>query len=133
MNGDSNTISDNLCDLKLFVFDFSLLAESIDCNDWFIDLEVSIHMSCNKNWLKNFHEKDDGRKIYLGNNRSHDVKGCGYISVQLPNGHVKQLSNVMYVPRIKKNMISVSAITDQGLKVEFLKGGCQVKGYEKSK
>ena len=33
--------------------------------------------------------------IYLGDNSSHDVKGCGDISVQLPNGHVKKLSNVM--------------------------------------
>ena len=73
-----------------------------DCNDWFIDSRASIHMSCHRNWFKNFQEHNDGRKIYLGDNRSHDVKGCGDISVQSPNGHVKELSNVMYVPRIKK-------------------------------
>ena len=84
-------------------------------------------MSCHRNWFKNFQEKNDGRKICLGDNRSHDVKGCDDISVQLPNGHVKQLFNVMYVLGIKKNLIFVSTIVVQGLKVKFLKTNFQVK------
>ena len=64
VNDDSDTISDNLHDLILIFPNFGLSVESSDCNDWFIDLEAPIHMSCNKNWLKNFQEKDDGRKIY---------------------------------------------------------------------
>ena len=97
VNG-KDTISDNLHDLKLFVSYYALSSKSSDCNDWFIDSGASIHMSCHKIWLKNFQEKDDGRKIYLRDNRSHDVKGCGDISLQLPNDHVKKLSNVMHVP-----------------------------------
>jgi hypothetical protein len=45
----------------------------------------------------------------------------------LPNGCVKQIQNVMYVPGIKKNLISVSTIIDQDLKVEILKLHCVVK------
>ena len=55
VNSHQDTItSDNLHDLKLFVSDFSLSVESSDCNDWFIDSEASIHMSCHKSWIKIF-------------------------------------------------------------------------------
>ena len=33
----------------------------------------------------------------------------------------------MYVPRIKKDLISISTITDQNLKVEFYKSYCVIK------
>ena len=45
----------------------------------------------------------------------------------LPNGSVRHIRNVVYVLGIKKNLISVSTITDQNLKVEFFKNYCIVK------
>ena len=45
----------------------------------------------------------------------------------LSNDTVFHICNVVYVPRIKKNLISVSTITDQNLKVEFFKNYCIVK------
>ena len=65
VNSD-DPISDNLHDLKLFVANYALSAESSDCNDWFIDSGASIHMSSHRHWFKNFQEHNDGRKIYIG-------------------------------------------------------------------
>ena len=45
----------------------------------------------------------------------------------LPNGIVLDIRNAVYVPGIKKNLISVSTITDQNLKVEFFKNYYIVK------
>ena len=45
----------------------------------------------------------------------------------LSNGTFHHILNVVYVPGIKKKMISVSTITDQDLKVEFFKNHCIVK------
>jgi hypothetical protein len=47
--------------------------------------------------------------------------------VTLPNGIVRHIRNVVYVPGIKKNLIFVSTITDQNLKVEFFKNYYIVK------
>jgi hypothetical protein len=47
--------------------------------------------------------------------------------VNLPNGQLRHIHNVMYVPGIKKNLIYVSTITDNNLKVEFGKLRCVVK------
>eukprot|EP00253_Pinus_taeda_P027307 PITA_27307 len=54
------------------------------------------------------------------------IKGCG-IPVKLPSGDIKHLKNVLYVPGIKKNLISVSMITDQDMQVQFFKNGCVIQ------
>jgi hypothetical protein len=84
-------------------------------------------MTCNKNWYANFKETWNGASIYLGDDCAHQIKGYGDILVTLPNGIVHHIHNVVYVPRIKKNLISVSTNTYQNLKVEFFKNYCIVK------
>jgi hypothetical protein len=84
-------------------------------------------MTCNKLWYTNFKETQNGANIYLGDDRAHQIKGYRDIPMTLSNGTVHHIHNVVYVPGIKKNLISVSTITDQNLKVEFFKNYCIVK------
>jgi hypothetical protein len=121
------TMNDDFKNLKLFISYVALFAKIDDSNAWFVYSGASIHMSCNKNWFENYHETSNGANIYLGDDHSHQIRGYGDVSVTLPNGCVKQIQNVMYVPSIKKNLISVSTVTYQDLKVEFLKSHCVVK------
>ena len=103
--------------LRLFISKHAFSIEKDDENAWFIDSGASSHMSCNKYWYDEYYEKYDGTHIYLGDNRSHKVLGYGVISVNLPGGHFKQIHNVMYVPGIKKNLISISVITNNDMKL----------------
>lgn len=84
-------------------------------------------MSCKRDWFDTYHEVNNGGNIYLGDNISHEIKGYGDISVMMPNGQEKQIQNAVYVPGLKKNLIYVSTITDQHLKVEFVKSHSLVK------
>jgi hypothetical protein len=68
--------------------------------------------------------------IYLGYNRSHKIQGYGLISVNLPNGQLRQIHDMMYVLGIKKNLIYVSTITDNNLKVKFGKLRCVVNDVQ---
>jgi hypothetical protein len=114
-------------DLRLFVSNAALSAETDDSDAWFVDSGASVHMTCNKLWYTNFKETQNGANIYLGDDRAHQIKGYRDIPVTLSNGTVCHIHNVVYVPGIKKNLISVSTITDQNLKVEFFKNYCIVK------
>jgi hypothetical protein len=114
-------------DLRLFVSNTALYVETDDSDAWFVDSGASVHMTCNKNWYVNFKETHNGASIYLGDECAHQIKGYGDIPVTLPNGTIRHIRNVVYVPGIKKNLISVSTITDQNLKVEFFKNYCIVK------
>jgi hypothetical protein len=98
-----------------------------DVDAWFVDSGASVHMTCNKKWYTNFKETQNGANIYLGDDRAHQIKGYKDILVTLSNGTVHHIHNVVYVPEIKKNLIYVSTITDQNLKVEFFKNYCIVK------
>ena len=97
---------------------------------WFIDSSSSTHMSCNKELYDEYYDNIDGTHIYLGDNGSHKFQGYVLISVNLPNGQLRQIHNVMYVPSIKRNLISVSTITNNNLKVEFGKLRCVVKDVQ---
>jgi hypothetical protein len=121
------TICDDFKNLKLFVSYVALSKDTDDVNSRFIDSGASIHMSCNRNWFDTYHENSNGAHIYLGDDRYHEIKGHGYVFVTLPTDEVKQIHNVMYVSGIKKNLISVSTIAYQDLKVEFFKSRCVFK------
>ena len=50
--------------------------------------------------------------------------------MNLPKGQLRQIHDVMYVPSIKKNLIYISTLTDNNLKVEFGKLRCVVKDIQ---
>lgn len=109
---------------RLFMADHD---ENVDADIWYVDSGASTHMTGNKHWLEDFKEINEGAQIYLGDDRSHQIKGCGKVFVILPNGNIKQIHNVMYVPSVTKNSISISMIIDEDLKVEFFKSNCYIK------
>jgi hypothetical protein len=111
----------------LFVSDVVLSTNIVDVNTWFIDSNASIHMTCNRNWFETYHENSNDAHIYLGDDRSHEIKGFGDVCMNLHTGEVKQIHNVMYVSSIKKNLISVSTIEDHDLKFDFVNSQCVVK------
>lgn len=115
------SISDAFKNLRLFVYDVALYAETNNIISWFIDSCASIHMDCNKYWFNEYYDNIHGTYVYLGDKRSLKVQGYGIICVNFPNGQERQIHNVMYVPGIKNNLIFVSTIVDQDLKVEFVK------------
>jgi len=87
----------------------------------FVDSGASSHMTDKNKWFRNFRESNTGVKVYLGDDRGYEIKGYGDVLVTLPDGNIRNISNVWYVLGTKKNLISVSKITNQDLKVEFFK------------
>jgi len=105
----------------------TLTTEEDESDIWFVDSGASSHMTGKKKCFKNFRESNTGVKVYLGDNRGYEIKGHGDFRVPLPDGKIRNISDVWYVPGIKKNLISASKITDQDLKVEFFKSHCIIK------
>jgi len=50
------------------------------------------------------------------------VRGLGKTSFQLETGDRLHMSNVLYVPGLKKNLLSISASEDKGYRVAFVDG-----------
>ena len=105
--------------IRMFISDFALLAKEDEADTWFVDSSAYIHMTGNNHLFEDFKETNSGSNIYLGDDRGYQIKGYGNIPVVFPDGNIRHIHNVMYVPRIKKNLISISTVTHQNVKVEF--------------
>ena len=101
--------------------------ENIEADIWYVDSRASTHMTRNKQWFEDFKKTKSGAKIYLGDDRGYQIKRHGNVPIILPDENIRHIQNMMYVPRINKNLIFVSMIIDQNLKVEFYKSYCVVK------
>jgi len=78
-------------------------------------------MTCNRHWFENFKETSSGSNIYLSDDRGYQIKEYRNIPVVLLDDTIRHIQNVMHIPKIKKNLIFVSTLRDQNLKVEFFK------------
>ena len=64
-------------------------------------------------------EKDSHLRVVVGDDANYTVKGSGATSLQLETNDTPHLSDVLYVPGMKRNIVSISALEDKGYKVAF--------------
>jgi len=101
--------------------DLSLAAMEMSSHDngWYVDSEATKHMSNRKEWYERLEAVDASSSVTLGDNSKCAVKGKGAIPIQTAEGSTRALQNVLYIPNLCKNLLSVSAMTKQKMKVEF--------------
>ena len=79
------------------------------------------------NTLKNYQKFEHEEPVTLGDGKTVAAIGKGDIEIQLNNGKTHILKNVLCVPRLSCNLLSVGAAADYGYKIEFTKKGCCFK------
>ena len=50
------------------------------------------------------------------------TKGYGYVFFQLQSGNIFHIDEIIYVPGLKKNLISVAVLESKGYSIAFTKG-----------
>ncbi|MCO5568549.1 hypothetical protein L7F22_022248 [Adiantum nelumboides] len=71
-----------------------------------------------------------GKKVTCANNASYPIKGVGKILITISDGSDLCLPDVLYVPGIKKNLLFVSSLAKNGLRVIFEDDRCIVRDRE---
>jgi hypothetical protein len=56
----------------------------------------------------------------LGDDVSYEIKGIGSVTFHLQSGIILHINDVLYVPGLTKNLISVGVLEDHGHKVLFM-------------
>ena len=67
-------------------------------------------------------EDDLELHIQLGNIAKYPVKGHGTMQFQVESGGSFDAQEVLYVPSLKKNLLSISVMEDKGYEVNFQRG-----------
>ena len=88
---------------------------------WYVDSAAIAHMCKNKEFFTEYHFFVNPRPIFLGN-------GAHIMAIAIGNVKIREgiIHNVLHVPLIKKNLLSVDALDIAGIKVVFSKGLCEL-------
>ncbi|KAG8490786.1 hypothetical protein CXB51_014006 [Gossypium anomalum] len=97
--------------------DGELLVASVNdskvSEEWILDSGCTFHMSPNRDWFTTYETVSEG-VVLMGNNASCKIAGVGTIKVKMFDGVVRTLSDVRYVPELKRNLISLSTLDSKG-------------------
>ena len=72
-----------------------------------------------KDSLSCFVQKDSPQKVKLGDDYQYPIKGMGEASYKLDSRKSMKMKDVLYVPYLKNNIISISTLDKKGFRVAF--------------
>ena len=64
-------------------------------------------------WFIDLREVDGGQ-VLLGNNKSCKIRGIGSVCIRNFDGSVRTLTEVRYIPDLKRNLISLGMLDSSG-------------------
>jgi hypothetical protein len=89
---------------------------------WLIDSGASKHMMGYPYSLSNLIKKDSPHKVKLGDDYQYPIKGVGEASFKLDSGKLMKVKDVLLVPGLRKNLLSISALEEKGFIISFVDG-----------
>jgi hypothetical protein len=107
---------------RISLLHYSTLTGMIEYDMWIINSGASRHMTGDQARLSNLNEKKTSYKVELGDKITYPVKGFGQASIKLKTCNNVQLRNVLYVPSLEKNLVSISFLEDKGNKIALVDG-----------
>lgn len=97
---------------------------------WIIDSGATSHMCCDKKSFAALYQIKDPIEVMVGDGRALTAVGKGdvVLDVVLPNSESKSctLHDVLYVPELSYNLVSVAKVSQKGKIVKFTKNACYV-------
>jgi len=87
-----------------------------------VQLGASFHMTGNKKIFSHLKEKDMQFQIELGDDDQYAARGVGIFSFQRELGNPLHLKDVLYVPGLRQNLVSVATLEDKGYDIIFSRG-----------
>ena len=94
---------------------------------WIIDSGALRHMTYDKTYLEDYQEFHDKEFVTLGDGKTVHSHGKGNVKLQLNQGRTGTLKDVLYVPKLSCNLLSVGRAADQNMTVKFDQDKCYFK------
>jgi len=80
---------------------------------WYLDSGCSNHMTCHKEWLINF-DAAKKSKVRFADDSYLEVEGSGDVVILRKNGSKAVISDVLFVPKMKCNLLSIGQLVQKG-------------------
>ncbi|KAM2808794.1 hypothetical protein PS2_043635 [Malus domestica] len=97
----------------IYVCEESNLIE-IPANSWWFDTGASVHIT---NSLQGFKQQKQSNSynVFVGEGTKVLVEAVGIVQLKFETGFVLQLENVLYVPLMRRSLLSASKLVQQGI------------------
>lgn len=97
------------------------IASTVMGSMWYLELSASFHMTECRYFFSDVEEKCLYMHIDMMDDRRYSATGIGTITLKKELGFPLRLKGVMFIPGLKKNIISIAILEDQGYDVIFSK------------
>ncbi|GKU89832.1 hypothetical protein SLEP1_g3918 [Rubroshorea leprosula] len=95
-------------------------------NVWYLDIGCSNHMCGDKSTFSDLDESCQD-KVKFGDNSTIAVKGKGKVTIRAKDNSIQTISNVLYVPNLKSNLLSLGQLQEKGYEILIKDGVCQIR------
>jgi hypothetical protein len=92
-----------------------------------VDFRASNHMTSHGEWFRNIQDLKTPGFVETGDNTTHPITQIGKVPLSMQDGQIKYLKDVLHVPTITKNLVSIGQMVEQRLQVIFNPNGCFVE------
>ena len=113
----------------LHLSEYTAPDSTVSDSEWIIDSGASKHMTPNADLIVN-HRRSNVGIVVIANKAKAPVSATGDVFVNNADTKTIKLANVLHVPDIAFNLMSISAMTKRGHKVVFDGHECQVFGSQ---
>ncbi|BFG24650.1 hypothetical protein CerSpe_109240 [Prunus speciosa] len=112
-------------DQVLVCFESNLVDFTDD--SWWLDSGASIHVTNSlQGFIKRRLPSKDEVKVFVGNGEKVQVDYIGVVRIELDSGFVFDLEDMVYVPSMRKNLISVTRLVKSKFTLNFDDFGCSI-------
>ncbi|GKE28994.1 zinc finger, CCHC-type containing protein [Tanacetum coccineum] len=88
----------------------------VDATAWWIDSGATTHVCKDRCWFKTYEPVEDGYVLYMGDDHFAPIHGKGSVALEFSSGKTITLFNVLYVPKLRKNLLSGPVLNKCGYK-----------------
>ena len=87
--------------------------------EWWIDTGVTRHVCSDRGLFTSFETVSNGEKLIMGNYATSEIEGQRKVILKMTSGKELTLNDVLYVPEIRKNLVSGSRLNKHGFRMVF--------------
>ena len=114
-------LMENLAEVEVITIVVSSKVSMVtNMKDWILDYGATRHICGNKSAFTSYTKVKEGKEqVFMGDSRSSPVIGKGKVLLKLTSGKVLALGDVLHVPDIRWNLVSMSLIWKARVRIMF--------------
>lgn len=88
--------------------------------EWWINSGTTHHVCSNKELCSTYTLSRPGETVFMENSATTKIEGTRKISLKMTSVEMVTLNNLIYVPKMRKNLILTSLLVKNGFKCVFV-------------